>query len=69
MEKNYIEFMSYLRPVLKDNLNTKAENSGWGFLTKQVCCNVELFRKVLNERNRLEAVQLAQEENNKRMVK
>ena len=69
MDKHYIEFMSYLRPILKDNINTSAENSGWGFLTKHVCCNIELFREVLKERNRLEALQMAQEEYNKRMQK
>lgn len=69
MDKHYIEFMSYLRPILKDNINTSAENSGWGFLTKHVCCNIELFREVLKKRNRLEALEMAQDEYNKRMQK
>ena len=69
MQSNYIEFMSYLRPLMKDNMNTSAENSGWGFLTKHVCCNPQLFRTVLQERNRLEALQQAREENNRLMQK
>ena len=51
VQKFHLEFMSYLRPVLKEEVFYN-DNDGWCFLTKHVQSNDELFKNILAERNR-----------------
>ena len=44
--KEKLEFMSYLRPILRDEM-FRQEGNGWDFLTTHVFANQEMFRKIL----------------------
>lgn len=49
--KHHLEFMSYLRPVLKEEVFDQ-EGDGWGFLATHVVQNNKMFHDILKERNR-----------------
>ena len=59
-QDHYLEFISYLRPVMKGNMNT--EQSGWSFLTKHVASGSPLFKDIVRERRRQEAIIKAHDE-------
>ena len=47
--KDRLEFMSYLRPVLKEEMYEQ-DGGGWDFLAKHVHSNREMFQKILQQR-------------------
>ena len=51
-----LEFMSYLRPVLKDEKFDDGSGEGWGFLASHVNQNEAMFRDILKERKRTSAL-------------
>ena len=52
-KKHRLEFMSYLRPLLKEQID---DGTGWEFLTMHVMDNPQMFSKILVERDRLESI-------------
>ena len=52
MKEDQLEFMSYLRPVLKDVDFDDGEGDGWGFLATHVQQNPQMFADILQERKR-----------------
>ena len=53
--KERLEFMQYLRPVLKDEM-FRQEGEGWDFLATHVFANQEMFRKILYKRIHTESI-------------
>ena len=52
MMSNQLEFMSYLRPTLKDTHFDDGDGEGWGFLATHVQQNTHMFADILKERKR-----------------
>ena len=67
MRMHQLEFMSYLKPVLKDQKFDDGEGEGWGFLATHVQQNAALFKDILEERQRRAAVISEREEQKKRI--
>ena len=53
LKKYRLEFMSYLRPILQEE---EEDSDGWNFLATHVRENNAMFHKILEERNRQEAI-------------
>ena len=51
-----LEFMSYLRPVLRDEKFDDGYGEGWCFLATHVNQNEAMFRDILKERNKKSAL-------------
>ena len=66
MQKHHLEFMQYLRPVLKEEV-FDAEEEGWGFLATHVIQNNQMFHDILAERQRQQALINDRNEQNKLM--
>ena len=52
MTQCQLEFMSYLRPVLKDGSFDDGSGEGWEFLSTHVQKNLKMFKEILKERKR-----------------
>ena len=65
LEKHNIEFQSYLRPVLKENVFKSG--GSWDFLQNNVFKNDELFKKILKERHEIDAFRKQREDHIARM--
>ena len=50
-----MEFMSYLRPVLQEDIFPELHH-GWAFLASHINSHNNLFQKVLNQRNKTQIV-------------
>ena len=67
MREHQLEFMSYLRPVLKDSQFDDGDGEGWGFLAGHVQQNSQVFVEILKERNRRAAIITQRQERSKRI--
>ena len=54
-KKHNLEFTSYLRPVLREEIFDE-ENEGWSFVATHVQQNNQMFHEVLKERRRQSAI-------------
>ena len=69
MRQHQLEFMSYLRPVLKDQHFDDGDGEGWGFLATHVQQNTQMFADILKERQRQQALLSEREEQHARIKK
>ena len=68
MMGNQLEFMSYLRPILKDTHFDDDDGEGWGFLSTHVQQNPYMFKDILKERRRQAAIISDRKEYNRRIA-
>ena len=54
-ESEQMEFMTYLRPVLKEDVFPELHN-GWKFLQSHIYSKNLVFQKVLNQRHKQELI-------------
>ena len=62
-----LEFMSYLRPVLKEGSFDDGAGEGWDFLAEHVQQNPRMFKDILKERHRQAALIAERKEYNRRI--